>query len=85
MRLIDADELMNTLQNFFDKREKDQIFSGNRGTCVSWNDAIYFIKTAPTVDAVRVTRCEDCVPIICPMRNVNKSDKAYCSFGSPRE
>ena len=60
MRPIDADELLNALQNFFDKREKDQIFSGSRDANVSWNDAICFIKSASTVDAVPVVFCEKC-------------------------
>jgi len=51
-RLIDVDALLNTLQELFDKREKEQMFTGSRGACVTWNDAIYQIKSAPTVDAV---------------------------------
>jgi len=61
MRPIDADALINTLQKLFDKREKEQIFTGGRGVDVTWNDAIYYIKSAPTVDAVAVVRCENCV------------------------
>lgn len=49
MRLIDADALINTLQDLFDKREKDARFTGDRGVTVTWNDAIYHIKTAPTI------------------------------------
>lgn len=48
-RLIDADALINELQNLFDKREKDAMFSGNRKASVTWNDAIYRIKAAPTI------------------------------------
>lgn len=54
MRLIDADALMNTLQELFDKREKEQMFTGSRGSFVTWNDAICHFKTAPTIDAVPV-------------------------------
>lgn len=61
MRLIDGDALMNILQKLFDKREKEQVFTGSRGACVTWNDAIYHIKSAPTVDAVPVCRCKDCI------------------------
>lgn len=60
MRPIDADALINTLQKLFDKREKEQIFTGGRGADVTWNDAIYHIKSAPTVDAVPVVRCWEC-------------------------
>ena len=50
MRLIDADALINTLQELFDKREKEAKFTGDRGVTVTWNDAIYHIKTAPTIE-----------------------------------
>ena len=60
MRLTDTDALLNTLQELFDKREKEQMFTGSRGACVTWNDAIYHIKSAPTIDAVPVVRCKDC-------------------------
>lgn len=50
MRLIDADALINTLQELFDKREKEARFTGDRGVTVTWNDAIYHIKTAPTIE-----------------------------------
>ena len=60
MRLIDADALMNTLQELFDKREKEQIFTVSRGSFVTWNDAICHVKTAPTIDAVPVVLCKDC-------------------------
>lgn len=50
MRTIDGDALINTLQELFDKREKEARFTGNRGVTVTWNDAIYHIKTAPTIE-----------------------------------
>lgn len=50
MRLIDADALLNTLQELFDKREKEARFTGNREVMVTWNDAIYYIKIAPTIE-----------------------------------
>lgn len=53
MRLIDADALINTLQELFDEREKEARFTGNRGVTVTWNDAIYHIKTAPTIEPER--------------------------------
>ena len=48
-RLIDADALLNELQKLFDRREEDARFTGNRGTQVTWNDAIYHFKVAPTI------------------------------------
>lgn len=69
-RLIDADALINTLQELFDKREKEAKFTGNRGMTVTWNDAIYHIKTAPTIEERKrgkwikmpyhVTECSEC-------------------------
>lgn len=48
MRLIDADELLRKLEEYFNKKEQDAKFTGNRGSEVSWNDAIYYIRTAPS-------------------------------------
>ena len=48
MRLIDTDELLRKLEEYFNKKERDAKFTGNRGSEVSWNDAIYYIKTAPS-------------------------------------
>ena len=92
MRLINADALINTLQELFDKREKEQMFTGSRGACVTWNDAIYCIKTAPTIDAVPVVRCKDCKwfgDFGCAIRIVDDSDKPtendFCSFAERSE
>lgn len=46
--LIDRDAIINALQELFDKRARDAEFTGNRGACVTWNDAIYHIKSAST-------------------------------------
>lgn len=59
-RLIDADALMNMLQKLLDKRQKEADFTGSRCVNIGWDDAIYHIKSAPTVDAVEVVRCKDC-------------------------
>lgn len=50
MRLIDADALLDTLQELFDKREREAKFTGDRNVMATWNDAIYHIKTAPTIE-----------------------------------
>lgn len=54
-RLIDADVLLDTLQKLFDIRYQEQIFAGGRDADVTWNDAIYHIKSAPTVDAIPIS------------------------------
>ena len=48
-RLIDADALLNELQELFDRREEDARFAGNRGAGVTWNDAIFSFKVAPII------------------------------------
>lgn len=65
MRLIDADVLINTLQELFDKRDKEARFTGDRGVTVTWNDAIYHIKTAPTIEERKTGKwirgkCDQC-------------------------
>ena len=55
-RLIDADALMNMFQKLLDERQKEADFTGSRCVNIGWDDAIYHIKSAPTVDAVEVVR-----------------------------
>ena len=54
------------------------------------------IKNAPTVDAVEVVFCKDCIYqkdakvnckgfIICPVSNMEITDDDYCSYGERRE
>lgn len=50
MRLIDADALLETMENFFTKAEGEAIYAGRRNAAVTWNDAVYMIKTAPTIE-----------------------------------
>ena len=58
MRLIDADALMEKLEeryNFFviEYGYRDQYTSG-------FGDAVDKVEAAPTIDAVPVVRCKDC-------------------------
>ena len=48
-RLIDADALINALQELLDRRREDAEYTGFRGAVVSWDDAICYIKDAPIV------------------------------------
>ena len=89
-KYIDADALMNELQKLLDEREKEQRFTGNRGVCVTWNDAIYRIKTAPTIDAVPVVRCKDCIHFDgekawCYQDIYVPFDHFYCYYGEREE
>lgn len=52
MELVDRNIVMDSLQKLYDKRQEDSTYIGNRGPAVTWNDAIYCIKTAKTIDAI---------------------------------
>lgn len=60
-RLIDTDELWEQMKELHEKRAEEANMTGDRTVCVTWDDAILFIKNAPTVDAVEVVRCKDCM------------------------
>ena len=92
MRLIDADELEYTRVRIFHGLNED-------GTpCVGgWNAVLMScaIKDAPTVDAVPVVRCKDCMrrgTTDCPMLEAFNSypfyeleDDTFCSYGERRQ
>ena len=50
MRLIDVDTLLNELELFFIRKEKEAYYIGERGPRITWNDAICFIKDAPIIE-----------------------------------
>lgn len=52
MRLIDADELLEQLATLLKKSEEEAYYSGRREATVGWDDAIFAIKAAQTVDSV---------------------------------
>ena len=74
-RLIDANALMKRFYNYYDCVNEFTSKNGYRGdTLMDYEvaDMIYdCIDNAPTVDAVEVVRCKDCVhrrePTECPM------------------
>ncbi len=90
MRLIDADALMNTLQELFDKREKEQMFTGSRGAFVTWNDAICSILAAPIIipaeGSMRLlwTRNDKMVPCSIHAKSDRTVDE-YCRFNQVRK
>ena len=61
MRLIDADLLLANARIFLDRAEMDAAYSESREVKADWDDAMRLIREAPTVDAVPVVRCIDCV------------------------
>jgi hypothetical protein len=78
MRLIDADALLKKAPNVCKVTEYDETGCGISYLAVP----VEAIKNAPTVDAVEVVRCKDCV-------DYNKADRyqyAHCRLcGSQRE
>lgn len=50
MRTIDVDALLETMEKFFIKAEDEAKYTGRRNAEVTWNDALYMIKTAPTIE-----------------------------------
>lgn len=59
MRLIDADALLAQLENLLKTSEDDAKYSGRREASVTWDDAIYAIKIAPTIE-LELICCKDC-------------------------
>ena len=54
MRLIDADALLEQMKKLYQKRSEESNMTGDRAVCVTWNDAVFCINDAPTIDAVPV-------------------------------
>ena len=50
MRLTDVDILIAQLQEFYDKKAKEAKYTGSKVINVTWNDAICYIKSAPTIE-----------------------------------
>lgn len=68
MRLIDADLLLK-------QRFKDGMIDGNE-LLVPYNDVVNAIRQAPTVDAVEVVRCKDCIYF----KESKITNRAYCDW-----
>lgn len=76
MRLIDADAL------------KDKCYITVNGTTIGRNNYVMFheIDDAPTIDAVEVVRCKDCIHYesdesVCRIDDMIVDDTDYCSYG----
>ena len=86
MRLIDADALIKTLET--------QDYSNAPNTLEGWtpqdmtNAEIFDINNAPTVDAVPVVRCKDCLyreGSACDYSAVYVRPHGYCQWGRRKE
>lgn len=86
MRLIDADALGIC-------KCKEEAFE-NKGYAKGWNSAIEIIEQAPTVDAVEVVRCKNCVHYReedrcqyahCAHDGMQRGQDDFCSYGMRRK
>ena len=81
MRLIDADAL--------DKRRIDYIVDGYAESVNDMTEWGMAIIEAPTIDAVEVVRCKDCIHyesdggalMVCRIDDMVVDDDDYCSYG----
>lgn len=100
MRLIDADALEKDLNREYNfvyqkfhaaKREDEKTEYGAAG--LTWLQAIFRARKAPTVDAVEVVRCKDCAKrhtaeclmeyeCACGAQYSWESDDEFCSEGA---
>lgn len=82
MRLIDADELINVL--------KDPPVHASLGG-MTMADVLLLVDEAPTIDAVPVVRCKDCVNFEiddaegiedwCATTGARTAEDGYCAWG----
>lgn len=91
MRLIDADALGEKLETLM----KKYAASGNKNVADDYNFVLSVIDSAPTVDAVDVVRCKDCVWYEMGKNHVpycnnyvsltdHVNDETFCSYGERR-
>lgn len=54
MKLIDTDVLFAQMEEYYKKRAEESNMTGDRTIYVTWNDAVFLIKSTPIVDAIPV-------------------------------
>ena len=89
MRLIDADKFFNDMYNMCNTKAQ---FVMNFGEIVNVVDVLEQIMNTPTIDAVKVVRCKDCifyrthfaesVQGFCHNHGSIVGANAFCSYGS---
>lgn len=90
MRPIDADALMREFAEFV--RESN---NSDFADVPTWNDAVSLLGSAPTIDAVPVVRCADCIyweEIECSgygacnrAMDIQPHGTVYCAFGERKD
>ena len=80
------------MKELHEKRAEEANMAGDRVVCVTWHDAVIFIKNAPTIDAIEVVRCKDCKyyvedinRYVCVNGNIDATPTDYCSWGEKDE
>ena len=96
-RLIEADELKKDLQDWLDSLYLNIPFMHEHEVeAETISDCIDFVDETPTVNAVPVVRCRDCIYkrkakvnkkgfLICPASGMEITDDDFCSYGERKE
>ena len=83
MRLIDAEILKRDISKYRESL-KPQFLAKLTDSVL--NDIYAIISDEPTVDAVEVVRCKDCIVRMCPMNFLGWEKKDdFCSRGKRKE
>jgi hypothetical protein len=88
MRLIDADALIDFIDCGHLRNPLE--------SCFSERDVVDMLESRPTIDAVLVVRCGECMYrqkakvnrkgfLICPASGMEITDDDYCSYGAKME
>lgn len=88
MRLIDADALIDFIDCGHLRNPLE--------SCFSERDVVDMLESRPTIDAVPVVRCRECMYrqkakvnrkgfLICPASGMEITDDDYCSYGAKME
>lgn len=96
MRLIDADALKTICEKLSENlrgKGEGSIFDFCKIAADGVDGAIIRIDRAPTIDAVEVVRCKDCIHyesdggamMICNITDMVEDDDDYCSYGERSE
>ena len=54
--LINRKVLLREMEKLYNERAVEAAMTGNRACCVTWNDAVYLVTVAPTVEVKPVMK-----------------------------